>query len=184
MANNVNWGALGGRHASLMVPGSAAGDGRCGAGEFGLPVEDVVVYGELEDVRGWLRDALDKLPPARNLVTVDSSRQWRWLGTLKLADRLDWTPTVGNVQKLCRKVFTDPYIAGWTLGLGVKKLRAVRDEDQPDDLMIALKLHGGRWIGIGDPLTDDDLTIRTKCSRQEAAHAVLNVVADRINKAF
>lgn len=183
MANNVNWGWVDTK-ANIMVPGMTAGDGRCEAGQFGVIAEDTIAYSNLENLRSWLRSALDQLPPSRDLVTVDLARQWRWLDTLKPLRRDDWTPTVDNVQKLCRKVFTDPYAAGWTLGLGVSKLRADRDEDQPDDLMVSIKLHGGRWIGIGDPLTDSDLQVRLKCSTQEAAHAVLNVVAQRINKAY
>ena len=188
--NNVHWGAVGQR-AVVMAPGATAGEGRCEAGEWGLAVEDVVVYGPIGELRTWARSALTQLPRERGgapLVTVDARRQWQWLtgsGVLGAteAQAAEWAADAESVHDVLRAVARDPGAAGWTLGDDVAALWADIDDD--GDLTAGVVLSGtGRAVGIGQPLTSADLTVRLRVSPVEQANACLTVIAERINNAY
>lgn len=216
--NNVNWSVANGQ-AVILPPGETAGEGRCQAREWGLLVEDVVVYGAVSRLRGWAQSVLDQLPRERGdvpLVVVDRELQSRWLresGVLIAAEdkrlgrgwRLrvgwgwciyvgrrgvrvfrtsDWTATVESVRDLMQAVAVDPATAGWTLGDDVAALWADLDDDN-GDLDAGVQLAGtGHYVGIGEPLADADLAVRSRTSSVEWANACLTVVADRINGSY
>ena len=189
--NNVYWGAVD-NGAAILTPGDTAGEGRCAGGEWGLQVEDVVVYGSTGALRAWAQAALETLPPERQgmpLVTVDRDRQWQWLresGVLGADVRTsdDWTGTVETVRDLLRAVATNPAAAGWTPSEDVDALWADLDDDT-GDFTAGVRLAGtGHHVGIGEPLTDRDFTVRITTSAIERANACLTVVADRINQSY
>ncbi|MEU4244302.1 hypothetical protein [Actinoplanes sp. NPDC026619] len=189
--NNVYWGAVE-DEAVIMPPGETAGEARCADGEWGLNVEDVVVYGSVGGLRAWAQSALDQLPPDRAgvpLVTVDRNRQWQWLSEPSVIgatdDRPDgWTATVETVRDLVRAVAADPGDAGWTLGDDIDALWADLD-DATGDLIAGVTLAGtGHRVGIGEPLTDADFAVRFPASSIELANAALTVIADRINQSY
>ncbi|GIM98063.1 hypothetical protein [Paractinoplanes toevensis] len=189
--NNVYWGAVD-DEAVIMPPGETAGEGRCAGGEWGLNVEDVVVYGSVGGLRAWAQSALDQLPPDRAgvpLVTVDRDRQRQWLsesGMLAATDDLPgtWSATVETVRDLLRAVAVDPAAAGWTLGADIDALWADLD-DVTGDLIAGVTLSStGHRVGIGEPLTDADFAVRFPVSSIELGGAALTVIADRINDAY
>ena len=119
--NNVYWGVADDQ-AAVMPPGQTAGEGRCQAGEWGLPVEDIVVYGSIARLRQWAQSVLNRLPLERGdepLVIVDRELQTRWLhdsGVLTTAEdkRLGrgWRIRIGR--------------QGWCVYVGRRGLRIFR----------------------------------------------------------
>jgi hypothetical protein len=189
--NNIYWGAVD-DEAFIMPPGSIAGDGRCEARQWGVPVEDIVVFGSLDGLRSWAQSVLDRLPPAHRaspLVTIDDARQWQWLqwspvlGTTEEESR-SWIPTVETVHDLMQAVAADPATAGWILGDGVDALWADLEDDN-GDLITGVTLARPRHeIGIGEPLNNEDLIARTATTSVERANACLRVIADRVNQSY
>ncbi|MFI5497154.1 hypothetical protein [Actinoplanes sp. NPDC051859] len=192
--NNIAWGALASQYADLMPPSSVAGNGRLSNGEWGAAVEDVVVCGSRETLRAWALSIVDSLPSDRAgkpLVVVDRDRQRIWLaGSDALGadphQRAGWTATVASVCALMTKVIQDGNAAGWQLGEDVTSLFAYVDDEAGDD--DAAGLVAGAWVhgyAVGcKPLHDRDMTVRFPTDPEEAAEAMLTVVADRINEAF
>ncbi len=158
MSNNVNWGHIGG-DADIMPPGDTAGEGRCEDGEWGVAVEDVVVYGSLGGLRGWAESILRRLPPDRDgapLVTVDEDRLRDWLASPASPVDDEWAPIVETVRDLIAAIAADPPAAGWTLGDGVELLYAEED-DNTDGLLVGVKLATRGFFLATEPLYDEDL---------------------------
>ncbi|MEV8509675.1 hypothetical protein AB0368_33275 [Actinoplanes sp. NPDC051475] len=130
--------------------------------------------------------------PSLTLVIVNQDQQQAWLtGSHVLGadpeERAEWTATVETVCDLMQAVANNPAAFGWTFGDGVTELFAQVDEDGGDDDaggMVAGVKVDGFWIGC-EPLHDDDL-MRTdrEGSGIDLAHAVLMVIADRIDRAY
>jgi hypothetical protein len=186
--NNINWGHLK-NQAGVMPPGTVAGDGRCEAGQWGVLVEDIVVYGSLTELRTWAQTILDDLPAARHeapLVLVDPIRQEQWLTWSGVLDRITEdgpADAVSFVLDLVRAVAVNPGQAGWTLGDNVAALWA--DLDDLEGVMAGVRLVNPAYeVGMGEPLLEDDLAIRLRVSPVERADAYLRVVAERINNAY
>jgi hypothetical protein len=188
--NNVEWGYAAGA-APIMVPGETAGEGRCMAGEWGVQVDDVVVYSSLAGLRQWARSVLEELPPERHsapLVAVDRDRQQQWLAWSGITDRLidtsgEPSDTVTLVRDLVQAVAADPGAAGWVLGDDVACVWA--ELDDADGVMAGVRLAAsGYHVGIGEPLLETDFRFRFLATPAEQADACLLLVADRINKAY
>ncbi|MFG1995221.1 hypothetical protein ACGFJ7_35130 [Actinoplanes sp. NPDC048988] len=193
--NNIEWGAIESQRAHLMAPSYLAGYGRLHNGEWGAAVENVVVYSSREGLRTWAQSIVDRLPGDRTgkpLVIVNQDQQQAWLtGSHVLGadpeERAQWTATVETVCDLVQAVAKNPAAFGWTFGDGVTELFAQVDEDGGDDDaggMVAGVKVDSFWIGC-KPLHDDDL-VRTsrEGSGIDLAHAVLMVIADRIDRAY
>jgi len=189
--NNVYWGWVS-DSAVIMAPGATAGEGRCEAGEWGLIVEDVVVYGSVRALRAWAGSALARLPQERGaapLVTVDAGRQRQWLGESGVlgattGPAAEWEDGVESVHDVLRAVAVDPGAAGWILGDDVAALWADIDDDDGGLIAGVVLSSTGHAVGIGQPLTRADLTVRVQASPVEQANACLAVVAERINNAY
>ncbi len=193
MSNNVNWGHLGSNVADIMSPGDTAGDGRCEPGEWGVAVEDVVVYGSLGGLRDWAESILRRLPPDRAgapLVTVDEARLRDWLASPASPVDDEWVPIVETVRDLIGEVAADPLAAGWTLGDGVELLYAEAEEDD-DGLLAGVKLAsgGGFFYLATEPLYDEDLLPKPTTGTpppggREQALRCLTGIAGLINKTY
>jgi hypothetical protein len=188
--NNVEWGYAP-ETATVMPPGSTAGDGRCEAGEWGIPVDDVVVYATLAGLRVWATSILDKLPPERHatpLVTVDPALQDQWLTWSAVLTRIkpseqEPADQVRFLQDLMKAVAADPSAAGWTLGDDVAALWVDLDDD--GDVIAGVRLSSsGYEVGIGEPLSEQDLSISRSIDLVERANAYLHLLAERINAAY
>jgi len=193
--NNIEWGAVDSARAHLMAPSYLAGYGRLHNGEWGTAVENVVVYSSREGLREWAQSIVDRLPGERTgkpLVIVNQNQQQAWLtGSHVLGadpeERAEWTATVETICDLMQAVAANPAAFGWTLGEGVTEIFAQIDEDGGDDdaggMVAGVKVEGF-WIGC-QPLHDKDL-VRTERdgSGIDLAHAVLLVIADRIDRAY
>ncbi|GAA2470907.1 hypothetical protein [Winogradskya humida] len=178
-----------------MAPSYLAGYGRLRNGEWGAAVENVVVYSSREGLRTWAQSIVDRLPGDRTgkpLVIVNQDQQQAWLtGSHVLGadpeERAEWTATVETVCDLMQVVAKNPAAFGWTFGDGVTELFAHVDDGGGDDdaggMVAAVKVDGF-WIGC-EPVHDDDL-VRTGRggSGIDLAHAVLMVIADRIDRAY
>ena len=185
--NNVNWGFLDGGAAEIMQPGDTAGEGHCEAREWGVAVEDVVVYGGVETLRAWAQSIMNRLPADRRgapLLVVDRDRQSAWVQGATAGIGPDWTATVETVRDLVQAVAADPGAAGWTLGADVAELHAFLDEG-PDQLCAGVTLTStGHYVGI-EPLHGDDLaTTHVRVAGPELADACLTFIAARINDAY
>lgn len=185
--NNVLWGYIE-VGADIMAPGDTAGDGRCHAGEWGVLVEDVVVYGNRAGLRAWAQSVLAQVPgdrgPDEPLIIVDTVQQQVWLETTGVAVD-DEESTLDAVGDLLQAIAADPGAAGWTFGRDVTGLWVHRDD--ADDLLVGVTLTGAsRDIDIGTALTATDLTVRPslRASRAEVTDAWLAVVAERVNAAY
>jgi hypothetical protein len=175
-----------------MPPGSTAGDGRCEAGEWGIPVDDVVVYATLSGLRGWATSILDKLPPERHatpLVTVDPVLQDQWLTWSAVLPRINSSEQEPSdvvcffLRDLMQAVAGNPSAAGWTLGDDVAALWADLDDD--GDVTAGVRLaSSGYEVGIGEPLNEHDLHISRSTDLVERANAYLHLLAERINAAY
>jgi hypothetical protein len=193
--NNIEWGAVESERAYLMDPSYLAGYGRLHNGEWGAAVENVVVYSSREGLRDWAQSIVDRLPGDRTgkplvIVNQDQQQAWRAGSHVLGADReerAEWTATVETVCDLMQAVAKNPAAFGWTFGDGVTELFAAVDEDGGDDDaggMVAGVMVDGFWIGC-ESLHDDDL-VRTEREGNgiDLAHAVLTVIADRIDRAY
>ena len=193
--NNIEWGAIESQRAHLMAPSYLAGYGRLHNGEWGAAVENVVVYSSREGLRAWAQSIVDRLPGDRTgkpLVIVNKDQQQAWLTESHVLgadpeECTEWTATVETVCDLMQAVAKNPAAFGWTFGDGVTELFAQLDEDGGDDDaggMVAGVKVDGFWIGC-EPLHDDDL-VRTDREGNgiDLAHAVLMVIADRIDRAY
>ncbi|MFI1996742.1 hypothetical protein [Actinoplanes sp. NPDC020271] len=187
--NNVLWGYIDG-DADIMAPGEAAGDGRCETGEWGVRVEDVVVFGSRADLRDWAQSVLAHVPgdrrPDEPLIIVDTAQQQTWLETTgKARSHSDSDAALDAAGDLVQAIAEDPAAAGWTFGRDVTRLWAYRDD--ADDLLVGVTLTGvAHAIDLGSALTAADLTVRppVHASRTEVASAWLSIIAERINAAY
>lgn len=188
--NNVEWGHAAGP-AAILVPGDTAGEGRCAAGEWGVQVDDVVVYSSLVSLREWATSVLGALPPDRRgapLVVVDHDRQRQWLTLSGVIERITESgdgslDTVTLVRELIHAVSADPAAAGWTLGADVASVWA--ELDDTEGVVAGVRLTtSGHDVGIGEPMLETDFTFRFLATPAEQADACLLLVADRINKAY
>jgi hypothetical protein len=187
--NNVEWGYAAGP-AAVLVPGDTAGEGRCSAGEWGVQVDDTVVYSSLDSLRAWATSVLDALPPDRHgapLIVIDHERQRQWLTWSGVIDRIteadEPSDTATLVRELVHAVSADPAAAGWTLGPDVASVWAELDDSQ--GVVAGVRLAASGYdIGIGEPLLDDNLRCGFLATRVDQADSCLRLIADRINKAY
>jgi hypothetical protein len=184
--NNINWGHVD-PIAEILPPGATAGDGRCEPGQWGVIAEDIVAYGSLAELRAWAQSILDQLPGSRDgapLLTVDRGRQWTWLEAGEPGTHKDWAATTETIRDLVLAIAADPTAAGWTLGVDVAALWADLDDDTGALIAGVVLASTGHHVGIGEPLTDDDLLVRFPTSGKEWANGCLSVIAERINQSY
>lgn len=175
------WGSVNNQEtADLLAPGDTARNGFCEAKEWGVVVNDAIVYGSLASMRRWAQSVLDQLPPDRDtpLVTVDVDRLREWLAGNDVTSDPDFEVTVTSVCDLMEMISGNPQDAGWTLGEDVYSLWVDVDDDG-DGLLAGVELTDGPLVGIGAALLDEELT-----AAGGTAFAALAVVAHRINEAY
>lgn len=187
------WGLVTNReNADILTPGTFAGGSRCEAQQWGVAVDDAIVYGSLAGLRNWAQSILDQLPEDRGeddpLVVVDPDRMAAWLrdsGTAVPGE--EWPGNTETVYELVQAVAVDPAAAGWTLGGDVAGLWAGLADDV-DGLTVGVHLAStDQLIGIGEPMNEDDFTTdpdHLTPAGPEWEYGCLMAIADRINAAY
>lgn len=185
--SNVEWGYIS-DDAELITPGMKAGEGRCDNGQWGVIVKGAVTYGSLSSVRAWAQSILDQLPPDRDgkpLVSVDSAAMALWLSRKSLDP--EWAVDLDQVHEWVEEIGKDSAAAGWTLGEGVADLWVEFDDAGDLTAGVHLAPARGQHLAVGmEPISADDIRVPVKSQLNRVEHGlrVLDMIVDRINRAY